>query len=89
MNWLPKIELRGPGPPDCQIVVNYCYERVLLYAKMLRETVTEETKGFFVIFLSLQAFQLGVRRAPWISLAKSGGELLLKNGTIGLDCYAY
>ena len=32
--------------------------RVLLYAKMLKETETEETKGFFVTFLSLVAFQL-------------------------------
>ena len=33
--------------------------RVLLYAKMLKETKAEETIVFFVTFLSLIAFQLG------------------------------
>ena len=33
--------------------------RVVLYAKMLKETKTEETILFFVTFLSLVAFQLG------------------------------
>ena len=33
--------------------------RVLLYAKLLKETETDETIGFFVTFLSLVAFQLG------------------------------
>ena len=43
--------------------------RVLLYAKMLKETETEETKAFFVTFLSLLAFQLGGGRAPlWLRL---------------------
>ena len=32
--------------------------RVLLYAKLLKETETEEIIVFFVIFLSLVAFQL-------------------------------
>ena len=56
---------------------------------MLGETETQETIGFFVTFLSLVAFQLGVGRAPWTPLAmpKGGGELLLKNGTI--DSYVY
>ena len=56
---------------------------------MLRETETEEAIGFFVTFLSLVAFQLGVGRAHWTHLAKpkGGDELLLKNGTI--DGYAY
>ena len=48
LNWLAKIKLRGPGRHDRQIVVNYCFTRVLLYAKMLRETETEETIGFYV-----------------------------------------
>ena len=30
LNWLAKMELRGPGPPDCQIVVSSCFTRVLL-----------------------------------------------------------
>ena len=38
--------------------------RVLLYAKMLKETETEETVVFYVKFLSLVAFQLGGGRAP-------------------------
>ena len=33
--------------------------RVLLYAKLVKETETEETIVFFVTFLSLVAFQLG------------------------------
>ena len=33
--------------------------RVLLYAKMLKKTETEETVVFFVTFLSLVAFRLG------------------------------
>ena len=83
-DWLAKIELTGPGPPHHPIVVSYCFTRVLLYAKMLRETETEETIGFFVAFLSLVAFQLEVERGPWAPLAthRGEGELLLKNGTI-------
>ena len=51
LNWLAKIKLRGLGPPDCQIVVNYCFTCVLLlYAKMLKETDTEETIGFLSHF---------------------------------------
>ena len=42
--------------PWINIIVNYCCTRVLLYAKMLKET--EETIVVFVIFLSLVAFQL-------------------------------
>ena len=52
---------------------------------MPRETKTDEPiVFFFVTFLSLLAFQLGVGQPPWITLAtpKGGGELLLKNGTI-------
>ena len=62
LNWLAK--LNWGGPPDRQIVVNYCYTRVLLYVKMLREIETEETIGFFVTFLSLVVFQLGVGWVP-------------------------
>ena len=39
---------------------------------MLKETESEETIGFFVIFLSLVAFQLGrpgdPRPLPWLHL---------------------
>ena len=38
--------------------------RVLLYAKMLKETKTEETIVFFVKFLSLVAFQVGGGPGP-------------------------
>ena len=34
-------------------MVNYWCMRVLLYAKLLNETETDETIVFFVIFLSL------------------------------------
>ena len=36
----------------------------LLYAKMLKETETKETIVFFVLFLSLVAFQLGGEPGP-------------------------
>ena len=65
MNWLVKIKLRGALAPWINIIVNYCYTctRVLLYAKMLKETETKEAMVFFVTFLSLVAFQLGGRHA--------------------------
>ena len=66
LNWLAKIELRGPGPPDRQIAVNYCFTRVLLlYTKMLKETETEETIGFFVTFFVIGGISIERRRAPW------------------------
>ena len=46
-----------PGPPT-SIIVNYCCTHVVLYAKMLKETETEETIVFLVTFLSSLAFQL-------------------------------
>ena len=50
-----KIELRGPGPLVVNTVVNYRCTRVVLYAKMLKETEIQEKRlkkqGFFVIFL--------------------------------------
>ena len=64
LNWLAKIELRGPGPPDRQIVVNYCFTRVLLCANMLREIESEKTIDFYVTFLSLVVFQLVVGQSP-------------------------
>ena len=39
--------------------------RVPLYAKVLKETKTEETIVFFVTFLSLVAFQLGGGPGPF------------------------
>ena len=58
LRWLAKIELRGTSPQVLNIIVNYCGTRVLLYAKMLKETEIEKTTRFFVMFLSLVAFQL-------------------------------
>ena len=46
LNWLVKIKLRGPGPPYINIIANYCCTRVMLYAKMLKETETEEAIVF-------------------------------------------
>ena len=46
LNWLAKFGLMGPGPLVVNIIVNYCCTRVLLYAKMLKETETEETRIF-------------------------------------------
>ena len=51
--------------------------RVLLYAKMLKETKTEETIVFFVIFLSLVAFQLG---GPGLPGTSSGYAYAPKRG---------
>ena len=49
LNYLAKLN-EGAGHPDRQAVVNYYYMRVLLYAKMLRQTETEETIGFLLHF---------------------------------------
>ena len=51
MNWLKKIQLRGPGLSVVNIIVSYCYAQ-----KMLKETKTEETISFFVMFLLLVPF---------------------------------
>ena len=59
--------MRGSEPLGRQyqyFIVHYCYTRVLLHLKMLKETETEETIGFNVTFLSLVAFPLG-GQAPW------------------------
>ena len=45
------------------IIGNYSCMRVLLYAKMLRETENEEAR-LLVTFLSLVAFRLGVPAPP-------------------------
>ena len=51
LNWLAKIELRGPGALIVNIIVNYCPARLLLHAKMLIDTETEVTIGFVGTFL--------------------------------------
>ena len=63
LNWWAKIEFWG-RPFWINIIVEYCSTRVLLYAKMLKETETEEAIVFLVTFLSLVAFQLEGGRAP-------------------------
>ena len=53
--------------PGCQyqyFIVLYCCTLVLLYAKMLKDTETEETVCFEVTFLSLVAFRLGGLAPP-------------------------
>ena len=52
MNWLEKIQLRGPGLPVVNVIVSYCCAQ-----KMLKETKIEETISFFGIFLLLVPFQ--------------------------------
>ena len=44
MNW------GGPGYLVVNLIANYCWTRVLLYAKMLKKTETEETIGIFLNF---------------------------------------
>ena len=44
LNRSAKIELRGLGPMVVNIIGNCCCTRVLLYAKILKETETEETR---------------------------------------------
>ena len=47
----------------------------MLYAKMLKETETKETLGFFVTFLSMVAFQLGGLLATPIFILKQKQSL--------------
>ena len=71
--------MEGPRPPGL-ILLLITVVTFKLYAKMLKETKTEETIVFFVTFLSLVAFQLGGPgppgyayaggRAPHLSLLK-------------------
>ena len=61
----------GARAPWINFIVNYCSTRVLWYAKMLKESETEERIVFFVTFFSLVAFQFEGRAfwAPhWLRL---------------------
>ena len=76
---MAKIESRGPGHLGSSCT------RVLLYAKIPKETETEETISFFVTFLSLVAFQLGGPGYAYglevgAALSFSGG----RRGSVGL-----
>ena len=51
LNWSEKIELMGCAGPRGLFIVNYCCTRVLLYAKMLKETENEETRLFCQTFV--------------------------------------
>ena len=57
-----KLNLWGPGSMVVKINVNYFCTRVCCTRKMLIETETEETIGFFVTFLSLVALLFGEGR---------------------------
>ena len=50
---------------NINIIVIYCCKQVLLYAKMQKETETEETTGFVVTLLSLVAFKSGGGPGPF------------------------
>ena len=47
-----------------KIIVHYCCKRVCHTRKMLKETKSEETMGFFATVLSLVTFQVGGGRSP-------------------------
>ena len=47
---MAKIELRGPVPPGCQYIVNYCLRVYSCTQKMLKETGTKETIRFLSHF---------------------------------------
>ena len=68
LNWLAKIELKGAWGPWSLILLLVA----VVSEKCIKETETEETIGFFVIFLSLVKFQLRGTRAPcpppWLCL---------------------
>ena len=46
------------------IIVNYCCTRVLLYAKMLKETETKETIVFFVTLFFIGSISFGRGGGP-------------------------
>ena len=51
------------------VIVNYCCTRVLLYAKMLKETENEETRLFWQIFVVGGILIKGARvpsATPWL-----------------------
>ena len=68
-NWIKGVR-RAPWS-SILFIVKYCCTRALLYAKMLKETESEETRSF-VQFLSLVAFQLRgpgpIGPTPWLRL---------------------
>ena len=76
LNWSEKNQFKGVHlAPWSSIlfIVKYCCARVLLYAKMLKETENEEIT-FFVNFLSLVAFRLRGPR-PSIEINQNPNQL--------------
>ena len=58
LNWMEKIDLSGPRLPTLALVL-VCCARILLYAKMLKETKTEKTKHFLVIIIVIGGISIG------------------------------
>ena len=67
LNWLEKIELRGMRRASWSsilFIANYCCTRVLLYAKMLKETENDETRLFCQTFV-IGGISIVRAGAPW------------------------
>ena len=81
-----KIKLKGPGPPGSillLITVVCVYSK--LYAKMLKETKTEETIVFFVTFFIIGSISIGGGAGSplWLRLCTRPHE---KSNPQPLDC---
>ena len=57
------MEQGKPEPPTCQFIVNYCCKRVLLYAKMQKETETEK-RGLFCHSFIIGVISIGGGAGP-------------------------
>ena len=63
-----KIQLRGyVSWSSVLFIVNYCCTRVLLYAKVLKETENEDTRLFCQIFV-IDGILIEGARLPWATL---------------------
>ena len=67
LNWLAKIELRGPGH-WLSIILLITFVRVYCCMRRCYKKLKLKKQGLFVTFLSLVAFQLGRGRALWAPL---------------------
>ena len=54
-----KFDLRGPMPPTWLLTL-VCYTRILLYAKMLKETETEKNIPLVVILFIIVFFIISI-----------------------------
>ena len=60
LKWLAKFKLRGPGLYIWSAkLILVCCTRTLLYAKMLKETETEETLGLVVFIFIIGDISIG------------------------------